>query len=241
MFIRRVSLAFAVVSTCSAIGCAAEPAEDGDLVAASAADLTQFEPDSCASPRVTSAPKQDSGGNPIDGTARTTLDGCILAAPGETGAQLLARATALLSDTNRFGALTDDGEPVFSSFRPRTPSGSLPTGLVQDVDVRLNASFSPSTRLRVTRQSGTASMSLSIANVTPVKATVIFPVTAVKPGNLTMKAVLKTERNGITVSGISEVALEVEKDRAQESTELVQQVFTWLSDQLTSRAPESDR
>jgi hypothetical protein len=232
MLVRRLLL---VATACSltALGCAAR-SDDSESVGDSAAELTTLDASRCATPNVASAPKTDASGRPIRGTARTTVDGCIIGHAGETGSQLLGRAAAILNDTNRFGTLTDaNGQRVFNSFRPSGASGSLATSLVQDVDVSLNADFSPSTRLRVTRQSADASYNLSLVNVTPVQATVIFPVTAVRPNNLTVRATLKAEANGITISGVAEVALEVQQDRASESTDLVKQLFAWLNDQLS--------
>jgi len=148
---------------------------------------------------------------------------------------MLARATTLFLDTAKFANLTDeDGQRVFSSFDARSPSGTLEAGLVQDVDVRINASFSPSTRLRVTRRKeADGSLTLGITNVTPVKATVfIFPVTVVETKNLSLGIRLTEAANGITVTGSGEVTLEQEKDRAEEMAQLGPRLFDWLKTEL---------
>ena len=225
------------VSVCLAsslvLGCASGDTNEAE-VGQSGADLTSSQ---CAQPAIHSSPRTDSSGQAIDGTAHTTVSGCILANSGETGSQLLGRATALLTDTNSFASVTDpQGQAVFSSFRPGAPSGSLtsPGGLVQDVDVALNFQFNPSTRLRVTRkQAADGSFNVSITNITALKATVaIFPVTAVNPGDLSVSVKLASQSNGITVAGAGDVTLQVEKDQASQTGQLVSDVFDWLKTQL---------
>jgi hypothetical protein len=174
---------------------------------------------------------------PIDGSAHTTVAGCILSASGETGAGLLGRAEAILNDSNSLGAVTDEsGQAVFNSFRPGATSGSLTSasGLIQDIDVSLNISFNPSTRLRVTRkQNADGSYGVTITNITPLKATVaIFPVTAVNTGDLSVSVKLTPESNGMDVTGAGDVVLQVQQDQASQATQLVNQLFDWLKTQL---------
>jgi hypothetical protein len=215
------------------VGCAgvATGGETGET----SADLTTLNPEQCQNPTVNTSPLLDGSGSPIDGTARTSLSGCILGRSGEGGTAVLARAVALISDTNTFGSITNDqGQQVFSSFRPGTPSGTLATGLVQDIDVTLNISFSPSTRLRVTRkQDADGTLSLSITNITALSATVaFFPVTAVNPGDLSLSAKAHAETNGLSVSGSGQITLQQQKDQASQASQLVRQVYDWLTQQL---------
>jgi hypothetical protein len=231
----RYLLGFASVCLAStlALGCASGAPDEAE-VGQSGADLTSSQ---CAQPTIESAPHTDSSGRPIDGTAHTTVTGCILASSGETGAALLGRATALLTDTNSFASVTDpQGQAVFSSFRPQAPTGSLtsPGGLVQDVDVALNMQFNPSTRLRVTRkQAADGSFDVTLTNITALKATIaIFPVTAVNPGDLSVSVKLGGESNGITVSGAGDVTLQVQKDQANQTGQIVSDLFDWLKTKL---------
>jgi hypothetical protein len=214
-------------------GCAGETTEGAGETSA---DLTTLNPDQCKSPTVSTSPLLDSSHRPIDGTARTTLSGCIVGQAGEAGSAVLARAVALVTDTNHFASITDNiGARVFTSFRPGQASGTLATGLVQDIDVTLNMSFSPSTRLRVTRKQGAdGTLSLSITNVTPLSATIaFFPVTAVNPGDLSVNATAQAQANGISVAGSGQITLQQEKDQANTVADLVHQVFDWLTAQLS--------
>ena len=213
-------------------GCAGETSE---TAGETSADLTTLSPQQCKTPTVSTSPLLDSSHRPIDGTARTTLSGCIVGQPGEAGSDVLARAVALVTDTNHFASITDNtGAQVFTSFRPGQSSGTLATGLVQDIDVTLNMQFSPSTRLRVTRkQAADGTLSLSITNVTALSATIaFFPVTAVNPGDLSVNATAQAQANGISVSGSGQITLQQEKDQAKTVADLVHQVFDWLTAQL---------
>jgi hypothetical protein len=237
MFARLLGVATLVcVSALSAstlVGCAGET--DG-ASGETSADLTStLTPEQCKTPNVTTSPLFDASHRPIDGTAKTSLTGCILGRDGEAGTAVLGRAAALLGDTNKLGLITDEtGSRVFSSFRPHPATGTLATGLVQDIDVVLNVQFSPSTRIRVTRRQGAdGNLSLAITNVTALQATVaFFPVTAVNPGDLTLSASAHAETNGISVAGSGQVTLQVQKDQANQSAALVHQVFDWLTQQL---------
>jgi hypothetical protein len=218
-------------------GCAGETSDGAP--GETSADLTTLSADQCKHPTVSTSPLLDSSHQPIDGTAKTTLSGCIVGPAGESGTDVLARAVALVTDTNHFASITDNtGARVFTSFRPGQASGTLATGLVQDIDVTLNMSFSPSTRLRVTRkQAADGTLSLSIANVTPLTATIaFFPVTAVNPGDLSVKATAQAQSNGISVAGSGQITLQQEKDQASTVSDLVHQVFDWLTAQLSSPA-----
>lgn len=211
---------------------------DGDRedVASTDAQLTASQ---CRTPSTTTVPMKDASGQPIDGTARTTLNGCVLGNAGETGAAVITRAAALLNNSAKLGTVTNaDGDRLFSDFTPGATSGSLTSsgGLVQDVDATLNVDYSPKTRLRITRKSkADGSYSLSIVNITPVNVTVgVFSVDVVKTGNLTFSATLKPESNGITVAGASDIRLEEAQERAAELSKMVRDVFTWLTKQLAS-------
>jgi hypothetical protein len=208
------------------VGCSGDVADDTGTANSELVTLTAQQ---CNSPAIATAPLKDSAGRPIFGTARTTVDGCILGKAGETGEATLVRAKALLNDTARFGTITDSQDkPIFSQFRPQAASG-----VNQEVDVTLNASFNPSTRLRVTRQDVGGAFNVKITNVTPVKATItFFSVTAVKPNGLSLDVKISPESNGIKIVGAGEVTLEQQKERAEESAQLVKQVHEWLTEEL---------
>jgi hypothetical protein len=206
-----------------------------DGTESSEAALTSLTAQQCQAPNVASVPKTDSAGRPIDGTAKTTLTGCIVGKANETGADVISRATALLGDTAKFGGMTDDtGKPLFSKFTARAPSGTLAAGLVQEIDVELNADYSPAGRIRVTRRANSdGSYSLAISNVSAFKATfLIFPVEAIRPGNLSLNVTLKPETNGISVNGKTEVQLEQQPEQAAEASQLGTDMFTWLTEEL---------
>jgi len=202
-----------------------------DPFASTEAALTTFTAAQCNSPTVTTQ-------LPALGVARTSLNGCLLSrAPNESGAAMMTRASTLLGDTPRFGTLKrDDGERVFSRFTPLAPTGSLTssTGLVQDIDVRLNMPFSPSARLRVTRKRNTdGSYGIVITNVTPFRATIAFiPVTVVKVNNFALDVRLRPEANGLGVRGTSQITLEHEKQEAANASALVRQLLDWLKGEL---------
>lgn len=213
---------------------------DGDRedTASTDAELTTFTAQQCKTPSTTTSPMTSASGQPIDGTARTKLNGCVVGKTGETGAGVMTRAAALLGNTAKLRQITNaDGEALFSDFTPvGATSGTLATGLVQDVSATLNTDYSPKTRLRITRKSNAdGTYSLNIVNVTPVNVSVgVFSIDVVKTGNLTFSATLKPEANGIAVVGASEIQLEEAKERAAELSKMVRDVFVWLTKQLAS-------
>src|SRR5262245_2314071 len=96
---------FFIVSTFSAfaalgvLGCTAG---SDDATESSEATLIALDAAQCASPTTSQGPLKDSSGQPIAGSGKTTLDGCILAHSEETAAAFVTRLGALLSDTARF-------------------------------------------------------------------------------------------------------------------------------------------
>ncbi len=201
--------------------------------------LTSLTAAGCATPRVTTAPRLSATGTPIEGTAHTTLSGCILARASESGTALVGRVSQRLGDTASFGRLKNDqGEAIFSRFTARAATGTLAAGLVQEVDVELDADYSPATRLRVVRrllENGT--YELTITNITRMRASIAFiPVTVVEPGNLAVRVTVHPEENGVTLTGTGDVTLEKEKGKAGETSQLVRDVFEWLRTELA--APE---
>src|SRR5262249_3360956 len=159
----------------------------------------------------------DSSGNPINGSGKTTLQGCIVGRSGEIGADLLTRAGTVLSDTSRFAAVEDTpGHRLFSQFTPGAATGTLDTGLVQDVDIALNEQYNPSTRLRFTRKKTADGLSLKITNVTALVANVLFTVTVVNPNDLSITLTFKAEASDISASGSSQVIMQQGQDHAAE-------------------------
>src|SRR5262249_37191688 len=124
------SVAFLAVLACGVGGCAASE----EVVADSSESGLTLNPQQCANPTVTTSPHLDGSGAPIPGTSRTTLNGCILAHAGEEPPDLLSRAVSLLVDTAKLRTLKNDaGQPRFPSFTPSAPTGTLQTGIVQDI------------------------------------------------------------------------------------------------------------
>jgi hypothetical protein len=211
-----------------AMGCAAA-AEEETGSSDDALSLETLTAAACATPTVTTK----LGGEP--GSAMTSIEGCIVGKPGESGNDTSRRAAALLGDTARIGhVLGKDGKPVFAKFAPGPSSGTLATGLVEDVDVTLSMFGSPSSRLRVTRKlSGDGVYSVRITNVTAFQASVmLFPVTAIEAGRLTLEVHMKPEANGLTVTGNGTVLLSLMQDQAGTASEIVGDLFGWLTTEL---------
>jgi hypothetical protein len=234
MFFRRFVTVSTIVgfATLGALGCAAG---SDDAAESSSAALTTLAPGQCATPTTSEAPLNDASGNPIAGTGKTTLEGCILGHTGETGAALVTRLEALLSDTSKFSTVENTpGHRLFSEFTPGAASGSIATGLVQDVDITLNEQYSPKTRLRLTRKRTTdGGVNITITNVTALTAQVFFGVTVVNPNNLSVTLTFLPEANGVTAAGSSQVKMEQGQDHAAEVSGLVTSLFGWVSDQVS--------
>lgn len=223
-----------LLAACLVTACAADANDD----AASSSALTNLTPGSCAKPDVKTSPHL-ANGEPVDGTAHTTLSGCILAAQGETGDALVARIAQRLGDTDALSKIrTEKGKPVFTSFVVGPATGTIETGIAQDIDVVLGAAHSPSTKLHTVRtRKADGSFVLEITNATEMQATLLFvPVTVILPGNLSVKLVAKPEANGATLTGVGDVTLEAGKDNANDTAELVRNVFDWLRGEV---APSS--
>jgi hypothetical protein len=219
--------AFAVLTT---LGCAGSSEPES---AAVEADSVAIDPAHCATPTTSEGPLLDGSGQPINGTGKTTLQGCIVGRTGESGADLLTRAGTVLSDTNRFGTVEDSpGHRLFSQFTPGAASGTLATGLVQDVNVTLNEQYSPTTRLRFTRKQTADGLTIKITNVTALVANVGFTVTVVNPNDLSVTLTFRSEAADISASGSSQVTMQQGQDHAAEVAGLVTALFGWASGQL---------
>ena len=217
------------------VGCAASEAEDDSASSNDALSLTTLSAATCKKPVLKTKPSTDKVDLPIPGTANTTIAGCIVGKNGETGKDTIARLSNILGDTQRLGLVTKpDGATVFAKFTPGATSGSLSTGLVQDVDVTLAMFASPSSRLRITRHLGADGVySIHITNVTAFRASLAFvPVTAILPDDLELSVQMKPEANGLTVTGNGSVQLQIMRDQASEASELVHDLFTWLTSEL---------
>jgi hypothetical protein len=225
----------------AAVGSIAACASVQDDVGASSADaLTTLTVAQCKTPAVHTAPKTDSSGATIAGSAHTTLAGCIVGAQGETGDGVLTRLTTLLADTGKLGTVKDaQGAKVFSQFTPGTRHGSLTSSVTQDFDVVLALDHAPFTRLHTaqSRPAG-APYSLSIVNSTPLAANVaFFTVTVVNPGEFSLTLQGKAAANGITITGASDIVLQQQQDQAASASVLVTDVFRWLTTELAKTAP----
>jgi hypothetical protein len=221
------------IAAAVAAGCSMT-SDDGDSSNEAISGLT-LTPAGCKTPAVATKPAVNTAGQPINGSAKTTINGCIVGKVGETGQATATRLAAILGDTNRLGQVRDEtGAAVFTRFTPSQPTGTLATGLVQDVDVSLAGFGSPSSRLRVTRkQAPDGTYTLSLTNVTAFTATVFFvDVTAIDPGNLVLSVTMKPEANGLTVTGAGSVILDVQQDQAGQASQIVNDLFSWLTAEL---------
>jgi len=229
-----LSLAITAVVACTSVS------SDEDDGTTSTDALTSLTAAQCKTPAVQTSPKKDSAGNPIAGSAHTTLSGCVVGSQGETGDAVRARLTALLGDTPRLGTVKNaQGAPVFNQFTPAARHGTLATSLTQDIDVTLAMDHSPYTKLHtVQKQTPSGTYSLSIVNATVVQASVFFfTVTVVNPGNLSLILEVKSQLNGITITGASDIILEQEQDQAASASVLVSDLFRWLTTELARSAP----
>lgn len=215
------------------VGCAASADEETGSSddALSAQTLTAG---ACKTPVLKTKPKTLNGAA-VPGSAVTSISGCIVGKNGETGQATSARLVTLLGDTTRIGKVKNPaGATVFSKFTPGPAKGTLATGIVQDVDVTLDMFASPSSTLRITRKLGADGIyALKITNVTAFKARVAFvPVTAIEAEQLVLDVQMKPEANGLTVNGGGEVELEIMQDQAAGASELVRDLFNWLTTEL---------
>ncbi len=227
-------LAYVFPAFLALAACSADAQEES--VGSDDAALTSFTAAQCKTPNVVTTPKTNASGQAIAGTAKTSLNGCIVGKANETGASVITRSVAILGDNAKLGAMTDSMDaPMFTKFTPvGPPSGQLATGQTQDVDVVLNGDFDPKGRLRFTRKlNADGSYQISIVNITPIKVSILFfPVTGIETGNLKMDSKLTPQANAITVVGTSEVALEQNQEQAAQSSKLVSDVFAWLTEEL---------
>jgi hypothetical protein len=230
MLLRNVFIA-STIAVSTSVGCAGVT---DDTATSGEAALTTLDPAQCASPTTSEGPLTDSSGQPISGSSKTTLSGCITGRSGETGAALATRVGTLVSNTALFGTVEDTpGHRLFSAFTPGQATGSLSSGLVQEVDVTLNEQYSPVTRLRFTRKKAAdGSITLDIVNVTALTVNVVFQVTVVDANNLSIALTYHPQANGVSVSGACQVVMDQGGDHAAEMSGLVKAVFGWTSDQL---------
>jgi hypothetical protein len=227
-----LSLAITVVAACAST--------DEDEGATSAEALTALTAAQCKTPAVHTSPKKDGSGSAIAGSAHTTLAGCIVGAQGENGDAVATRLAALVGNTARLGTVKDvHGAAVFAKLTPGARHGTLATSLTQDIDVTLAMSHAPHTKLHTAqRQTAGGTYSLSIVNATAVEASVaFFTVTVVNPGNLSLTLEVKSQLNGITVTGASDIVLEQQQDQAASASVLVSDLFRWLTTELAKSAP----
>lgn len=210
-----------------------------DDTASSESLLTTLTAQDCRTPSTTTAPLTDSAGNPLEGSARTKLNGCVVGKTGETGKDVVGRAAAILGSTAKLATVTNaQGERLFTSLTPAGgTTGSLSSGLVQEADATLNVTgYSPKTRLRITRKSNAdGSYTMSLVNITAVNVTAgVFSVDVVQPGNFTFSATLKPEANGATVVGASDIQLDLAPEYADQLSQMVLDVFGWLTKELAN-------
>lgn len=217
------------------VGCAASADDEDSGSSDEAVSLQTLTAAACKTPVLKTKPAAGPDGAALPGSAITTINGCIVGKTGETGKDVTARLVTVLGDTAHIGKVIGaDGKPVFAKFTPAQPSGTLATGIVQDVDVTLSMFASPSSRLRITRKLGADGLyALHITNVTPFKASIAFiPITAIDPGNLTLDVQMKQEANGLSVTGGGSVQLDMMQDQAAGASGLVHDLFTWLTTEL---------
>jgi hypothetical protein len=206
--------------------------------ATSASSETAFtlNPQQCANPTVTTSPHLDASGAPIPGTSRTTLNGCILAQAGESSSTLLARAVSLLVDTPKLRTLKNDaGQPRFPTFTPSAATGTLETGLVQDISVTFDITGAPATKLRLTRRQSTdQTVMVLLQNVSPLATSGSQPLTVATEGGISLNARLQVASNGIMFVGTTDVTLTAEPDQAMPTSFLVRNLYAWLTTGLNA-------
>jgi hypothetical protein len=227
-------LSFASFATLLGTGCAQASDDDGGESSVDA--LSTISAVDCKKPTVTTAPQELSGA-PIEGSAHTTLAGCVVGGAGETGADVVDRVTGILVDTQRLAAVKGaTGAPVFTKFKAGRASGTLATGISQDIEVTLAMDHAPTTKLHIEqRKLANGSYGVEITNTTALVASVaFFDVTVVKPGELKLVLRVKPEANGVAVSGTADIVLQQEKDQASKASLLVSDLFGWLSGELSS-------
>ena len=112
----------------STAACAA-PVDEDDTES-SEDELRTLSVQSCRSPSVTNAPQRSAAGTPIEGTARTTVEGCVLGGSNESGKDVVDRVAAMFKDASTVGNMRAlDGKKVFKSFSARASSGTLASGI----------------------------------------------------------------------------------------------------------------
>jgi hypothetical protein len=216
-------------------GCAQAAEDDGGVSSVDA--LTTLSASDCKTPTVATTP-QIASGAPVEGSAHTTLTGCVTGGAGETGADVIDRVAAILVDTQKLAGVKDTaGAPVFTKFKAGRASGTLATGISQDIDVTLAMDHSPTTKLHIEqRKLPNGSYGVEITNSTDLKASVaFFTVTVVRAGELKLSLRVKPEANGVAVSGTADIILQQEQQQASKASLLVSDLFGWLSGELTSR------
>jgi hypothetical protein len=210
-------------------------APDDETVGTSDESALTLNPLQCANPTVTTSPHLDGSGAPIPGTSRTTLNGCILA-QGEPPPNLLSRAVSLLVDTPKLRTLKNDaGQPRFPTFAPSAATGTLQTGLIQDIDVTFDITGTPGARLRLTRRQATdLTVTVVLQNVSPLATGDSPPVTVATEGGVTLNARLQVASNGIMFVGTTDITLTAEPDQAMPTGFLVRNLYTWLTAGLSA-------
>lgn len=199
--------------------------------------LSTFSALECKKPTVTTAP-QVASDEAVLGSAHTTLAGCVAGAEGETGKDLVERVAAILVDTQKLAGVKDTaGAPVFTTLKTGAVTGSLASGLSQDIDVTLAMDHSPTTKLHIEqRKLANGSYAIDISNTTALEASVAFlKITVVRPGDLKLSLRVKPEANGVAVSGTADIILQKEQDQASKASLLVSDLFGWLSSELSSK------
>jgi hypothetical protein len=227
-------LSFASFVASLGTGCATATDDDGGESSVDA--LSTVTAQECKKPTVTTAPQVESGA-PVEGSAHTTLSGCVAGAAGETGADVIERVVGMLADTQKLTGVKDTtGAPVFTKFKAGKASGSLASGHSQDIDVTLAMDHAPTTRLHIEQKKlANGSYAVEITNATALSATVaFFNVTVVKPGDLELTLRVKPEANGVVVSGTADIILQQEQAQASKASLLVSDLFGWLSGELSS-------
>jgi hypothetical protein len=207
-----------------------------DAIGSDSQELVTLTPEGCLAPNVTTAPKTNAQGQAIPGSAKTTLNGCIVGKSGEAGTGTAARATAILASNEKLATMTDSQDkPYFKTFTAAGPAtGTLQSGQKQVVNVVLNAEQNPKGQMELTRKSNAdGSFKMTSINNKPFTVKVLFvTVEVIKQNNLTLNVEIKPEANGITVTGTSEVILEQQQDQAGQASQMVKDVFAWLTEEL---------
>jgi hypothetical protein len=225
-------LGFAVASAGSLIGCAGETTDDESSEASEDAIVSRvLQPSECGAIRTVNSSR-------VAGVFDAPLNGCFLARGNETGAAMIERAVAIITNGSEIGGATNRrGQKMFSSFRASAPSGSIANGgtLAYDAKIGLDivGPFDAKGTLRFSSQrTSTGGVELRVTNTTKIGALGINPIDA---NGLVFVVRFTPAQNGVVVTGSVKVTLVSHKDSVNEVSSVAPDIVSWLKGKLGAR------